>query len=336
MSRYKVIRSIFRGRSTEILHGIIVHPQGLGSEIVIKRLHKELAGSEPAVRAFLNEARVGIALQHSNVVDVIRASSAGGEPEMVMQYLHGWTLASLLSAFRARRRPMDMEVAVAICHAMASGAAHLHERGLVHRHLTPANVMLTTDGGTKLIDFGGAISGKKKPASRYTAPEFFRNKRSVDARGDVYSVGAMLYELTTGQVLFAGEGKPADKIMRGDYPAPTKCRKDFPSLLAAILRRSMRLDVKGRYQDMEAFLEALENFASEMRYTLSPRVVRNYAQMHLKAPIAIDKRRMETEVEAVTQLDNVTLVKFGGRRKKAGPPPIPEAAQLTSLKLATV
>jgi serine/threonine protein kinase len=335
MSRYKVIRSIFHGRNTDILHGIIVHPQGLGSEIAIKRLHKKGAREEPAVRAFLNEARVGIALQHSNVVDVIRASSVGDEPEIIMQYLHGWTLASLLSAVRSRRNPIDLEVAVAICHAIASGAAHLHERGLVHRHLTPANVMLTTDGCTKLIDFGGAISGKKKPASRYTAPEFFRNKRAVDARGDVYSVGAILYELTTGQVLFAGVGKPTDKIMRGDYPAPTRCRSDYPGLLAAILKRCMRLDVKGRYQDMDALLEALENFASEMRYTLSPRVVRNYAQMHLKTPAAIDRRRMRTEVEEVIEFEPLTLVKSAKRRKKAAPPPIPDA-RITSLKLATV
>jgi serine/threonine-protein kinase len=352
MSRYKIIRSIFRGRNTEIFHGIIVHPQGLGSQVAIKRLHEEIAQDEPAVRAFLNEARVGIALHHSNVVDVIRASSAGGEPEIIMQYLHGWSLSALLSKIRNRQKPLPFEVAVSICHAMASGVAHLHEGGLVHRHITPANVMLTTEGCTKIIDFGGAISGKKKPASRYTAPEFFRDRKEIDARGDVYSIGAILYELTTGHVLFSGEGNPTDKIIRGDYPSPMRGRDDFPGALAAILKRSMCLQLGSRYQDIEALLESLENFASDMRFTLSPRVVRNYAQLHLEAPVAVDKKRLKTVVDEVSELDDltiadlsvcddtvsdisdVTIVALSERRKK-GPPPIPNTG-LTSLRLATV
>ncbi len=348
MSRYKIIRSIFRGRNTEIFHGIIVHPQGLGSQVAIKRLHEEMAHDEPSVRAFLNEARVGIALHHSNVVDVIRASTAGGEPEIIMQYLHGWSLASLLSKIRSRRKPLPLEVAVSICHAMASGVAHLHEAGLVHRHITPANVILTTEGCTKVIDFGGAICGNKKPASRYTAPEFFRDKKKIDARGDVYSIGAILYELTTGHVLFSGEGNPTDKIIRGDYPSPLRCRDDFPGRLAAILKRSMCIDLAGRYQDIETLLESLEDFASDMRFTLSPRVVRSYTQLHFDAPEAVSKSRLKTVAEEVTELDDLTIADVSvlhdtlcddtvvdlSERRKAGPPPIPETG-LTSLRLVT-
>jgi serine/threonine-protein kinase len=333
MSRYKVIRSVHRGQRSEIFHGIIVHPQGLGSEVAIKRLHPHVAAQEPLVRAFLNEARVGIALHHSNLVDVFRASTAGGEPEIVMQYLQGWSLASLLSTVRRRRKPLEIDVAVAIGHAMACGAAHMHESGLAHRHLTPGNVMLTTDGCTKLIDFGGAITGKKKPASRYTAPEFFRKRREVDGRGDIYSIGAMLYELTTGQLLFAGEGQPMDKILRGDYVSPTRCRSDFPGLLAAILKRCMALDPQARYQDMDALLEALEDFAADMRYTLSPRLVRSYTQKHLEAPAVLDKSRMKTEVDEVMELESPTNI-VSARKKRSGPPPIPDAA-LTKLRLAT-
>jgi serine/threonine-protein kinase len=357
MSRYKIIRSIFRGRNTEIFHGIIVHPQGLGSQVAIKRLHEEKSHHEPAVRAFLNEARVGIALHHSNVVDVIRASTSGGEPEIIMQYLHGWSLASILSRLRTRQKPLPLEVAVSICHAMASGVAHLHESGLVHGHITPANVMLTTDGCTKVIDFGGAISGKKRPASRYTAPEFFRDSKEIDAQGDVYSIGAILYELTTGHVLFSGEGNPTDKIIRGDYPSPLRGRDDFPGALAAILKRSMCLELGARYQDAETLLESLEDFASDMRFTLSPRVVRNYAQLHLDAPVVIDKKRLQTVVYEVTELDDLTIADIAvtdiadiaatdnidsdvtivdlAERRKSGPPPIPDS-QLTSLRLATV
>ncbi len=309
MSGYKIIRSLYRGRSTEIFHGVIVHPQGLGSEIAVKRLHPELRENASMVRAFLNEARVGVALHHSNVVDVLRASSDPGEPELIMQYLHGWSLSDLISNMRARRKPIGLDVAVAICHAMACGVAHMHERALVHRHITPGNIMLTTDGCAKLIDFGGAIRGKKRPVSRYTAPEIFRNKRESDARSDIYSIGAILYELTTGEVLFAGEGKPMEKILRGDYVSPARSRSGYPGLLAAVVKRCMNLSAKMRYPDVEALLEALENFAAEMRYTLSPRVIRSYTQMHLKPPIPIDKSRMRTEVDGGRELFKVRLAR---------------------------
>jgi serine/threonine protein kinase len=334
MSRYKIIRSLYRGRSTEIFHGVIVHPQGLGSEIAVKRLHPELCRDASKVRAFLNEARVGVALHHSNVVDILRASSDPGEPEFIMQYLHGWTLSSLLSSIRVRKKPLELEVALAICHALACGVAHMHERGLVHRHITPSNVMLTSDGCVKIIDFGGAIhSNKKKPASRYTAPEFFRDKRESDARGDIYSIGAIIYELSTGHVLFSGEGHPVDKILRGDYTSPTRCRKDYPGLLAAIVKRCMNLSAKLRYPDVEALLESLENFAADMRFTLSPRVVRSYTQMHLESPVLLDKSRLKTVDDEVTELAQVAYVdeesatlsisSSSSHTMASGPPPVP-------------
>jgi serine/threonine protein kinase len=340
MPRHKIIATVSRGRTTDILQGIIVHPEGLGSQIAIKRLHEEFASDEPTVRAFLNEARVGVALHHANVVDVLRASSADGQPEIIMQYLLGWSLDSISATMRVQKKPVDFETAVTICHAIASGAAHMHELGLVHRHITPGNIMVTTGGCAKLIDFGGAIRGPKKPASRYTAPEFFLEKKPLDARGDVYAIGAILYELTTGRVLFDVPGSPVEQIIRGNYEPASMGRSDYPGLLETIVKRCMSHDLEARYQSADALLEALEHFSSDRRYTLSSRVVRSFCQKNLEpptqlkadekppapetAPETVPESAPETVPESVPE--TVTRIHF---TRRVVPPPIPPPAPAT-------
>jgi serine/threonine-protein kinase len=340
MPRHKITGTISRGRTTEILRALIVHPEGLGSEVAIKRLHKEVARDEKIARAFLNEGRVGIALHHANVVEVLRASVVRGRPEIVMQYLPGASLDVIASKARQQKRTLDIEIAVSICHAAACGVAHMHELGLVHRHITPGNIMVMQGGCTKVIDFGAAIPGEKKPASRYTAPEFFRKGALLDARGDVYSLGAILYELTTGKSLFGGAGSPAQEIIKGTYEAPAKARSDYPGLLATIVKRCMSRDPKDRYQSLDALLLALEHFAADNRYTLSSRAVQAHLQKDLEiAPpeTVSDKESGKDKGSARKEVDanKVTTIHFSRAAKKASPPPIPKVdREMTALDLA--
>lgn len=322
MPRHKITGTIWRGRTTEILRGLLVHTEGLGSEVVIKRLHKDVARDEGIVKAFLNEGRVGIALHHANIVDVFHMSTHSGRPEMVMQYLPGWSLDSVLLKLRGQEEQLDYEVAVAICHALACGASHMHEPGLVHRHITPGNVVVTKGGCPKLIDFGAVVPGTKKPASRYTAPEFFRKGGVLDARGDVYSIGAILYELTTGKTLFAKSGNPAPDILKGKYEAPTRARAGYPGLLATIVKRCMSRDPKERYQNADALLLALEHFAADNRYTLSSRAVAKSVGKLFET----ERPKAQENAKITVTPTPVTRIHF--KRAPAQPPPVPKPPDL--------
>lgn len=266
----------------------MVLAEGVGSEVIIKRLLPEHADDPTVLRAFQNEAKVGVSLSHENVVDVSWASADKRQPEIVMQYVEGASLDSVMSTMRERDTTCEFNVAVAIAHAIACGLAHMHERGFVHRHLTPGNIMMTFDGCPKIIDFGATISGSKKPASRYTAPEFFSKDVTLDARGDVYAIGAILYELTTGRVLFGGEGNPREQILRGEYEPPTTGRFDYPESLSAILRRCMSPNPDARFQSADELINALEYFAKDQRYILSTRLVGKFMRQHLVGSVGVD------------------------------------------------
>ncbi len=275
IDRYEILGTVAEGHSSQLLLAVNKGPGGFARTVVIKRLIDGLAHIGDYVRLFFDECRALGALSHPNIITAYESGEARGRYFLVMEFVRGWNARALLSTAELRQLPVPIDIAVAIARDVAVGLAYVHRRGFVHRDVTPSNLLIGEHGAVKILDFG-CVSGKRVDGpTRYTAPEILAHQ-SVDKRADIYSLGAVLYELTTGVQLFQGR-QPASKIISGDVPPPSRARRDFPVALEAIILRAMAREPHNRYQTADELAAALEAFAARERMALSSLRIATYA-----------------------------------------------------------
>ncbi len=263
---------------------------GIGSferHVVLKLITPERANDHTAVQMFLDEARLAAALNHQNVAQVFEVGEDGGIHYLAMEYVHGQDLRALLAKAGSQGTRVPLELALAVITGAAAGLNHAHERrgqdgvplGIVHRDVSPSNIMVGYDGSVKLLDFGIAKatqrsvetqSGIIKGKFAYMAPEQCRG-RDVDRRSDVFSLGIILYEITTQHRCFRADSDfdTMHRIVTGDVVRPTRLIQGYPQALEAVVMKALSVDPQQRYQSAGALLEALESFAVSSRMSLS-------------------------------------------------------------------
>jgi serine/threonine protein kinase len=203
---------------------------------------------------FQREEEIGLKLQHPNILKFFPVEKKS-RPYIVTEYLRGYTLGHLLNSIR----PMPVSDALKLTSNICDALAYLHGMGVVHRDLKPANIMMCYDGTIRLMDFGIARSEGRRitytgftPAlgtPDYMAPEQVKGKRG-DARTDIYSLGAMLYEMVTGRTPFEGETPLLVMNARlvGDPVAPRKLEPNLPPQVEEIVLHAMEQDPSDRYR----------------------------------------------------------------------------------------
>ena len=232
--------------------------------VAIKVMHREMSDQPDQLERFRREARAVAQLSHPNVVSVIDAGEDSGFPYIVFEYVEGETLKGRID--RLGRLPVDESVAYAI--EIGRGLAAAHAQRLIHRDVKPQNVLIDSDGRAKVTDFGIARSlesdgltktGRVLGTTDYVAPEQAMG-RGMDARGDVYSLGVLLYEMLTGEVPFQADTLVgvAMKHVNEQMPNVQGPRPEVSSALAAVIERATAKDPEKRYPDMVAFLRDLE------------------------------------------------------------------------------
>jgi len=267
--RYQLIGPLASGGMAEVLLARSIGPQGIERLLAVKRILPERAKDPEFVRMFLDEARNAAVLAHHHIVQVFDIELRDGVLFYAMEYLHGQTLAAVVS--RAQRLPREAAIAIGI--AVAAGLHHAHERPspIVHRDVAPSNVMITYDGNIKLIDFGIAkaannlsntVFGTFKGRLGYASPEQCRCE-AVDRRTDVYSLAIMLYELTTGRpaIAAATEQEMVERMTEARVTPPSAFDPAFPPDLEAVLMKALSRDRAQRYATAEELQHELEAFA---------------------------------------------------------------------------
>jgi serine/threonine protein kinase len=265
-SRYQVTRQLGTGGMAEVFEGAIIGAEGFARRIAIKRVRSELS-REPAFAAmFIEEARMASQLSHPNVVSVLDFDrDTEDRLFLVMEYVDGEDLAALLRAGR-----IPAAVAIFVASEVLRGLAYAHEspglRGLVHRDLSPHNVLLSREGAVKVSDFGiakvlahgsdvsaNAVSGK--PA--YMSPEQVHS-RPLDARSDLFSVGIILWEMLTGHRLFKGTHKEIlAQVLFKEIPSARRLQPEIPADLDAVIMKLLVRDRTRRYANATLAIEAL-------------------------------------------------------------------------------
>src|SRR5262245_37796341 len=224
---------------------------GFERHVVIKRIHAQLLDEPRYVSMFLDEARLAASLHHHNIVQVNDIGEENGEYFFAMEYVHGEDARTLLVEASKRQARIPLEHVVTIITASAAGLHHAHEQrtidgmplNIVHRDVSPANILIGYDGAVKVADFGIALashraehtqSGVLKGKVAYMSPEQC-NCEVVDRRSDVFSLGIVLYELATVRPCFAGENDfmTMSAIVNGKLERPRAICPDIPAELEA-------------------------------------------------------------------------------------------------------
>ena len=258
--RYELGEELGSGGMARVVAG---HDRELDRPVAVKLLH--LTSDRTARQRFLREARTAARFHHPNAVAVHDAGEDEGQPYIVMELVRGRTLADLL----ASDGPLPVDEVIAIVTGVLDALAAAHARGLVHRDVKPANVLLPEEGGVKLADFGiakaldDATSGLTSPGTvvgtvSYVAPELVEGGAATPA-SDVYSVACVLFEALTGRPPHGGDTplSVAYAHVRSPVPPIRELRPEVPPDLAAVVERSLAKDPGQRYADAAEMRAAL-------------------------------------------------------------------------------
>ena len=231
----------------------LAHDQVLDRQVAVKLLHSRYADDPSFRERFKREARAAASLNHANMVAVYDTGEEDGRPFIVMEYVAGRSLREIL-----RREGVLPQRAAEIAGDAALALHYSHERGLVHRDVKPANIMISNEGQVKVTDFGIARAVNSETVTQtaavfgtaaYIAPEQAQGLE-VDARTDVYSLGVVLYEMLTGQQPFAADSAVAlaYKHVSEDPPRPTSINREISPALEAVVLKAMAKNPANRYQ----------------------------------------------------------------------------------------
>jgi len=246
------------------------HDTLLERRVAIKLLHEQLGADPDLVERFRREARAVAQLAHPNIVTVIDRGERDGRQFIVFEFVEGENLKQLVS----REGPLPLRRAVRLGLQVADALAFAHRHGLVHRDVKPQNVLIGRSGDAKVTDFGIAHdldvhgltqTGSMLGTSGYIAPEQARGE-AVDQRTDVYALGAVLYELVSGEQPFPGDNAVAVALRHlNEAPPSVRLRRpDAPAQLDAALRRAMAKDPSERFGTMDQLAAELETCLVEL------------------------------------------------------------------------
>jgi serine/threonine-protein kinase len=277
IGRYALYGEIAAGGMATVHYGRLVGPVGFSRTVAIKRLHAQFAKDPEFSAMFLDEARLAARIRHPNVVQTLDVVALDGELFLVMDYVQGESLVRLVRTCAAKSQNIPLDVLSGIICGALHGLHSAHEAksengeplGIVHRDVSPQNVLVGSDGVPRVLDFGVAKAagrvqttreGQLKGKLAYMSPEQIRSEM-VDRRTDVYAIGVVLWETLTLQRLFFGEGEGAiiQKVLEGAKKAPSELAPHVPKSVDDVVLRALEQDPDKRFQSAREMALALES-----------------------------------------------------------------------------
>lgn len=279
--KYWLVDKVATGGMAEIYKAIAVGLDGKQYTLAIKRILPQFSNDEEFVSLLVDEAKIMVLLNHPNLVPIVEFGKVEDSYFIAMDYVDGTTLKALFRRVRTRQEQFTVDMAVHVVREIGIGLAYAHRKtdaqgkplDIVHRDISPANVLISFEGDIKITDFGiskaanqshrtqvGIIRGK----TGYMSPEQTRANHTIDQRSDIYSLGIILFELLTGERLYKADSVPEAlrMIREGKIPGVHDLRPEVPEELEAILMKALSQDSETRYQTAQEFVDALNEFLS--------------------------------------------------------------------------
>ena len=291
---YRILRRIARGGMAEVFLAVKGGPGGVEKVVVLKRILPELSEVDEFVHVFLDEARIAARLDHPNIAHIYDLGETQAQYYLAMEYLPGDDLASVIQQCRRAEKLPPIEFAAEVVAAACAGLHFAHTLvdgsgrplNVVHRDVSPSNVVVTYLGEVKVIDFGIARAesnlvrtgaGKPKGKSQYMSPEQ-ASARPLDRRSDVFSIGIVLHELLTTRRLFRRptEDETTQAVLAGPIDPPSALRPEVPPELDRICMKALARPLHERYQSAGALGADLVAFLTARRCARGPAAIAGF------------------------------------------------------------
>jgi serine/threonine protein kinase len=279
--RYHLVDKLAIGGMAEVFRAFFLGIKGFEMPLVIKRILPHLSANEAFVNMFITEAKIYVALRHHNIVQIYDFAKFQEHYFIALEYVAGRDLKNLLERIRERNILLSVDLTLFIGHEICKGLEYAHAQtdqygnslGLVHRDLSPANILLSYQGEVKVADFGIAKAKMKADITKagvlkgkyeYMSPEQARGEPQIDSRSDIFSVGILLYEMLTGERLFKTESdtETIEKVKLVAIEEPIKKNSRISPRLNQIVMRALHPSPEARFQtakDLQtALLECLQ------------------------------------------------------------------------------
>src|SRR5262245_57876152 len=293
--RYHVVSKIAHGGMAVIFLAQQNGEQGFKKPVVLKRILPALARDAAFVRMLVDEAHIASTLNHSNLVQVLDLGKSGGQYFLVLEFVDGWSLEQIRRRAQAAKLKLPTPLALYVVSALCRGLAYVHTRArngkplnIVHRDVTPQNVLISLQGEVKLADFGIAkavgrsersATGVIKGKFAYMSPEQAQ-ARPLDARSDLFSVGTVLYLLTTGRKPFDG---PTDtdvimQVRRAKPDKPSTVARDMNLDVERLINRALRADPDKRWQSAEQMADKIDHILVRLGQPSGPAPLKRWLE----------------------------------------------------------
>ena len=315
VGRYAIYDPIATGGMATVHLGRFVGPVGFGRTVAIKRLHPQFARDPEFVSMFLDEARLAARIQHPNVVPTIDVIATDGELLLVMEYVRGEALSKIIRKANRSQERVPPRIAVAVVTNALHGLHAAHEvqgeagrnLGIVHRDVSPQNILVGMDGVARVLDFGVAKAedrvqvtkdNKIKGKLLYMSPEQL-GAGEVDRRADIYAMAVVLFETLTGQRMFGGDREAAQllRISQGKTRVPSEVAPDLAPF-DEVVRKASAMNPAERYETAREMARALEAVTA----AASPSDVSEWVEAHAGESI-LERARRVKEIESAAALD---------------------------------
>ena len=345
-SRYRITERVAAGGMAEVFRGVAESIQGFRKNVAIKRVLPALTKNKKFVAMFLDEARLSLHLQHANIVQVFDIGHTDETYFIVMEYVEGVDLKRLLEWRRKIGRPLTIGQTVYSIMEVCKGLSYAHEAvhpetgrplGIVHRDVSPPNVLLSRNGEIKVTDFGlakaavqvettdpGVVKGKMS----YLSPEAARGAE-VDRRADIFAVGILLYEMLTGKRLFYGETdyQTVELVRAAKIPPIGAQNPEVEPELEEVVRKALARRPDDRFQSATDLQDALAQYLFSRGLKMIQRDISELVracseEQPAVAPVPVKKPRgnvIDTMLQ--DEIESFTSVEFEEQRTTITPPP---------------
>ncbi len=309
--RYLLLERVAIGGMAEVFKAKAFGVEGFERILAIKRILPNMADDDEFINMFVDEARIAVQLSHANIVQIYELGRVDTQYYIAMEYVFGRDLRQVLDRFRQRKQLLPLPAAAFLTSKICEGLDYAHRKGdptgkplnLIHRDVSPQNVLVSYEGAVKLTDFGIAKAedrasktqaGVLKGKFGYMSPEQVRGME-IDHRSDIFAVGILLYEMVTGKRLFLGESdfSTLEKVRNAHVEPPSQYNPDISSELERILLKSLAREREDRYQAASDLHDDLQQFLIEDNTIYNAKRLAAMLKEEYQAEIDADMLKME-------------------------------------------
>ena len=309
LGNYTILDRLAVGGMAELFRAMITSVQGFEKLIAIKQILPHLACQEDLVNSFIDEAKLAAFLQHQNVVQIYDFGSLDETYFIAMEYLLGKDCRVINKKAKEKNIPLDHQNALFIVSRLCSGLDYAHKLrdfqgkalNIIHRDISPQNILITYEGDVKIVDFGIARAASRnthtqmgmiKGKMAYMSPEQAAGK-TIDHRSDIFSCGIVLYELITGTRMFSGDTMQIfSKVRDAEYVIPEKLLSDLPAKLLQVFERALQKEPENRYQSCGEMLNDLEE-CMQLGTHPSPQGLAQYMKTIFAEEISAEEQHLQ-------------------------------------------